>query len=106
GTSTTCSRWRVAALRASRLAVLRFRGLSAYCGTPSHVALPVANNLSLPHREGRCAAQQKSLSIGSYGSTTAVTAAHPCRPLNPNERTRPSLQPKLTSAVSFSILSS
>jgi hypothetical protein len=49
---------RVAALRPRRLALLRFRGFPAYCATPCHVALPVANDLSRPHREGRCAAQQ------------------------------------------------
>src|SRR5262249_53291165 len=43
------SRWRLVALRASRLAVLRLRGFAAYCATPSHVALPVAEALLTYH---------------------------------------------------------
>jgi hypothetical protein len=54
---------RVFALRPQRLAVPHFRGFSAYRAAPSHVALPVANDLRLPRREGRCAAQHKSNSI-------------------------------------------
>src|SRR5262245_11631469 len=38
-----------------RLAVLRFRGFPAYCATPSHVTLPVADGLNLPHRQSCCA---------------------------------------------------
>src|SRR5262249_33799758 len=41
------------------LAVLRFRGFPAYCATLCHVGLPVANDPSLPHHEGRLCSTAK-----------------------------------------------
>src|ERR1700738_1187630 len=46
GAASARGRWRVAALQPRRFAVLRFRGFPAYCATPSHVALPVAEPLT------------------------------------------------------------
>src|SRR5205807_4431262 len=54
-----------------RGAVLRFPWFTSYSATPSHQALPWADDRTLPDREVRCAPQQNFLSIGSYGSKAA-----------------------------------
>jgi hypothetical protein len=54
--------------------VLRFRCFTGYSATPSHQALPRADDHRLPHHEVRCAPQQNSLSIGSYGSISTLLA--------------------------------
>jgi hypothetical protein len=46
-----------------------------------------ADDLTLPHHEVRCAPQQNSLSIGSYGSKARITAPQHCCPLHLNEQT-------------------
>jgi hypothetical protein len=72
-----------ATLRPRWVAVLRFR---AYFATPSHVVLPVPDNLSLPHREGCCAAQQISARMVRLGSRAAVRATLALSPLCPPKR--------------------
>ena len=79
-TGWTRGRWRVVALELCRAAALRFRWFTAHSSTPSHRALPWADDHTLPHHEVRCAPQQNSLSIGSYGSlaSKAAEAVRPC----------------------------
>ncbi len=53
-------RWRLVALQPRRLAVLRFQGFPAYCATPSHVALLVADG-RLTYHIVRVAVQHSKL---------------------------------------------
>ena len=69
----------LARCRASASSSLRFRGFPAYCATSCHVALPVANELNLPYREGRCAAQQNWAANVRIGScVTSVAGPYGC----------------------------
>jgi hypothetical protein len=82
-------RWRAAALRPRRLAVQCFRRFPAYCATPSHVALSVADGVSLSHGQGCCAAQQNCAAHVRVGSIVRITASQYWLPLHFSEQTSP-----------------
>src|SRR5258708_7610918 len=59
---------RAATLRPRRLAVPRFRGFPAYCGAVSPKPSRLADNLTLPYREGPLCSTAKPAADVRFGS--------------------------------------
>ena len=95
--SSSCRSATEAVRRAAAGALLRFGlvGLRccvfevpAYCATPCHVALPVADGFNLSHRRGCCAARQNRPPMPGSGQSTKSLRNSPLRGRSNREQRR------------------